>query len=299
MKIGTSITFSTGDTPEGCRIQSVYWVRHINEFPGPCTTPFVTHGYSRSIDISLRLLRRSFDPMRNAASTRRMRLTREFRSVQGDLRLRRRRSKRFADIPPDLLAKYEAKVGVLKMITPRISRQSHRPLADATTHSYSLRDNSMWFYPDGFAPDYGIEHATKAERAQMIGDSTRAADLFLAGTVRTCRAAFDAEPYALPADGLRQSCWMRLKGKPTPDFDAAKAEPGGRHARYHHAGHAPRTSTRRAPPSSRSGMSSPMSPIQNTYKLVSVILRPGRAGGRRAFFRMARRIFLRSAWCIS
>lgn len=25
--------FSTGDTPEGCRIQSVYWVRHIDEFP--------------------------------------------------------------------------------------------------------------------------------------------------------------------------------------------------------------------------------------------------------------------------
>ncbi len=61
--------FSTGDTPEGCCIQSVYWVRHIDEFPDMYGA-LRAEGYTL-IDISfdyyvkLRL-------MRNAANTARM-----------------------------------------------------------------------------------------------------------------------------------------------------------------------------------------------------------------------------------
>ena len=62
--------FSTGDTPEGCRIQSVYWVRHINEFPG-----HVQGSTRRTVtpsSTSASTIIRSFAQMRSAASTKLM-----------------------------------------------------------------------------------------------------------------------------------------------------------------------------------------------------------------------------------
>ena len=143
--------FSTGDTPEGCRIQSVYWVRHIDEFPD-MYAGLRADGYTLidiSFDYYVKLrpdaqcgkhdaheLSENFDP---------------FKAIYGYAEA----FKTFTDIPPELLAKYEAKVGVLKLITQDFkTRQDDWASYD---QSYSLRDNSMWFYPDGFAPDHGID----------------------------------------------------------------------------------------------------------------------------------------------
>jgi len=143
--------FSTGDTPEGCRIQSVYWVRHINEFPD-MYAKLRDEGYTLvdiSFDYYVKLrpdaqcgkhkahdLSENFDP---------------FAAIYGYAET----FKTFADIPPDLLEKYEAKVGVLKLISQdfETSRDKWATYGD----TYNLRDNSMWFYPDAFQPDYGID----------------------------------------------------------------------------------------------------------------------------------------------
>jgi hypothetical protein len=206
--------FSTGDTPEGCRIQSVYWVRHIDEFPD-MYADLRAEGYTLidiSFDYYVKLrpdaqcgkhsaheMSEDFDP---------------FKSIYGYAKTFRT----FADIPPELLAKYEAKVGVLKLISERFkTRQDEWAGFD---QSYSLRENSMWFYPDGFAPDHGIDTPRKQSGLRFL---TQAKDLFFAAEP----ALEDRLPLArtLGEAGFTMvlDC---LKGKPIAKFDAS-TEPGG------------------------------------------------------------------------
>lgn len=206
--------FSTGDTPEGCRIQSVYWVRHIDEFPDMYGA-LRADGYSLidiSFDYYVKLrpdaqcgkhhaheLSENFDP---------------FKSIAGYAEA----FKTFADIPPDLLVKYEAKIGVLKLVTENF--KTGKDQWASYDQSYSLRENSMWFYPDGFAPDHGIATPRKQSGLRFL---TQPKHLF-----------FAAEPvldYRFPlASTLREEEFSKvldcLKGKPTSDFDPG-AEPGG------------------------------------------------------------------------
>jgi hypothetical protein len=206
--------FSTDDTPEGCRNLSVYWVRHIDEFPN-MYQELREDGYTLidiSFDYYVKLrpdaqcgkhkahdMSENFDP---------------FKAIYGYAELFRT----FDDIPPDLLAKYEAKVGVLKLISERFKKRS-----DAWAsfdQSYSDRDNSLWFYPDGFAPDHGIDTPRTKSGLQFL---TKPSHLF-----------FEAEPALesrfLLAKTLGEESFSKvldcLKGKPTPDYDS-KTEPGG------------------------------------------------------------------------
>ena len=91
--------------------------------------------------------------------------------------------KTLADIPPKLLAKYEAKVGVLKLVTQDFEKSTDHWTTYA--QSYSLHDNSMWFYPDGFKPDYGV-NTPRTQSGLHRDDATRRPDLrWHAGTCRT------------------------------------------------------------------------------------------------------------------
>jgi hypothetical protein len=252
--------FSVGDTPEGCRIQSAYWVRHIDEFPD-MYGDLRAEGYTLvdiSFDYYVKLrpdaqcgkhkaheLSENFDP---------------FKSIYGYAES----FKTFADIPPELLARYEAKVGVLKLVTERFkTRQDHWASYD---QMYSDRDNSMWFYPDGFAPDHGINTPRKQSGLQFLNKPKH---LF-----------FEAEP-ALEkrfplATTLGNEAFVKvldfLKGKPTPDFDA-KTEPGGDALDI----------TKQVTPTNFYTSGTTVEPITDVvgdvsdpghYKLVSVILRP-------------------------
>ena len=142
---------SVGDTPDGCRAHSNYWVRHIDEFPD-MYADLRAQGYTL-IDISFDYYVRlrpdaqcgkhiahapddNFDPVK---------------AIQGHADTFRS----LADIPPDLLAKYEAKVGVLKLITETF--KTRKDNWKSYDESYSLRENSLWFYPQGFAPDHGVD----------------------------------------------------------------------------------------------------------------------------------------------
>jgi hypothetical protein len=208
--------FATGDTPEGCRIESVYWVRHIDEFPD-MYSGLRADGYSLmdiSFDYYTKLRpdaqcgkhkahelseREHFDP---------------FGSIYGYAEI----FKTFADIPPDLLANYEAKVGMLKLI-----KQDFKTWQDrwaSYDDSYSLRDNSMWFYPDGFSPDHGIDTPRKQSGLRFL---TRPKHLFIPAEP----ALEDRFPLkiTLGEEGSAKTLHF-LKGKPTPDFDP-NTEPGG------------------------------------------------------------------------
>lgn len=252
--------FSVGDTPEGCRIQSSYWVRHIDEFPD-MYGDLRAEGYTLvdiSFDYYVKLrpdaqcgkhnaheLSENFDP---------------FKSIYGYAETFRT----FADIPPDLLAKYEAKVGVLKLVSERFKgRQDKWASYD---QMYSDRDNSMWFYPDGFAPDHGIDTPRKQSGLRYL---TKPKHLF-----------FGAEPAlenrfplmaTLGNEGFAKILDF-LKGKPTPDYDP-KSEPGADALDI----------TRQVTPKNFYTSGTIVEPINDVvgdvsdpshYKLVSVILRP-------------------------
>jgi len=206
--------FSTGDTPEGCRIQSVYWVRHIDEFPDMYGA-LRADGYSL-IDISFDYyvkLRPDAQCGKHAAHE----LSEAFDPV-ASIYPYAERFRTLADIPPELLARYEAKIGVLKLVTQnfKTSQDQWASFDD----SYSLRDNSMWFYPDGFAPDHGIDTPHQQSGLHFL---TQARHLFFAA-----EPALEARfPLAttLGAEGFTKTLAF-LKGRPVPDFDPA-TEPGG------------------------------------------------------------------------
>ncbi len=253
--------FSTGDTPEGCRIQSAYWVRHINEFPG-LYNDLRNDGYTL-IDISFDYyvkLRPDAQCGKHTAHD----LSENFNPFESIYRYAES-FKTFADIPPALLAKYEAKVGVLKLITQNFkTRQDQWASYD---QSYSLRQNSMWFYPDGFRPDYGIDTPRTQSGLKFL---TQPKDLLYA-----------ANPYlqdrfplneTLHADAFAKvlDC---LKGRPTPAFDP-RTEPGGDTLDI----------TRQVTPKNFYTSGTIVEPIRDVvgdvsnpdhFKLVSVIVRPG------------------------
>jgi len=94
--------FSVGDTPEGCRIKSVYWVRHIDEFPG-MYEKFRADGYTL-IDISFDYYVK-LRPDAQCGKHRAHELSENFdpfKAIYGYAETFRT----FADIPPELLAKY-------------------------------------------------------------------------------------------------------------------------------------------------------------------------------------------------
>lgn len=201
---------STGQTPEGCEVKSTYWVRHISEFPDMYAEERAD-GYSL-VDISFDYYVKlrpdaqcgkhfaheasDFDP---------------FKEIDGYADT----FKTFADIPAELLAKYETKIGILKLVTEEFGYNKW-PRFDEV---YSLRDNSMWFYPDGFLPDYGISEPRPQPGLKNL-DKPRHLVIEASDEIRSQLKLSSL----MGSDG-----WAKLQdflsGKPTADFNAAE-EPG-------------------------------------------------------------------------
>ena len=252
--------FSTGDTPEGCRIQSVYWVRHIDEFPG-MYADLRAEGYTLvdiSFDYTVKLkpdaqcgkhkahdLSENFDP---------------FAAIYGYANT----FKTFADIPPDLLARYEAKIGVLKLVTEDFKTREDKWHSYAET--YNLRDNSLWFYPEGFAPDYGID----TPRGQTgLTSLTQPRQLFLSADTKL-QTQFPLRETLRPDEFTKLLDFW--KGRPTENFDPL-TEPGADTLDI----------TRQVTPKNFYTSGTTVEPILDVvgdvsnpdhFKLVSVILRP-------------------------
>jgi hypothetical protein len=253
--------FSTGDTPEGCRIESVYWVRHIDEFPD-MYADLRADGYTL-IDISFDYYTK-LRPDAQCGKHKAHELSEHFDPF-GSIYGYAESFKTFADIPPDLLAKYEAKVGVLKLITQDF--KTSKDQWASYDESYNLRDNSMWFYPDGFAPDHGIDTPRRQSGLRFL---TQPKHLFFAAEP-ALEVRFPLKT-TLGEEGFSKTLDF-LKGKPTLDFDP-NTEPGGDTLDI-----GAQVTTKNFYTSGTS-----VEPIRDVvgdvsdpshYKLVSVILRPG------------------------
>ncbi len=203
---------ATLETPEGCRIQSTYWVRHIDEFPDLYHRQRAA-GYTL-VDISFNYYTRlkpgaecgrhrvhdpdpSFDPMAYAAQ-----FADTFRS--------------FDDVPAEMLARYEAKIGLLKLVSEEFDREKWPRFKDV----YTFEGNSLWYYPDSVEEGYGLDEP----RPQPgFPELARARQLLFPATPR-----LEAElslARVLPAAAFEQTLRF-LDGEPVPGYDP-RDEPGG------------------------------------------------------------------------
>lgn len=140
--------FSSVVTPEGCRIDSVYLVRHVDAFPDRYEAERA-EGYTL-VDIAFnRYTRLTPDAQCGRhVSHEPDALFEPAKALQPFLD----GFETLDDIPPALLSRYEAKVAVLKPVSEEFSRTRWPRYKDA----YSLERNSLWYYQDGYEEAYGI-----------------------------------------------------------------------------------------------------------------------------------------------
>ena len=201
--------YSTGNTPEGCRVESVYWVRHIDEFPDMYheerqqgyTLVDIGFDYYIKEQVDAQCGRHSaFDPDPEFQPTK------ELKKYAADF-------KTLSDIPDNLLNKFEAKIGLLRLVNEEFSRKKWPRFSEI----YSMDDNSLWYYPGGHAKDYGINSRFDlGEGNESIDQSSKLiveANLSLGNSVSL-------------GDLLKSSEFERLlqflQGRPTAAFDPAQ-----------------------------------------------------------------------------
>ncbi len=197
--------------PDGCLLKSSYWVRHIDEFPDQFAAERAA-GYTL-VDISFNYYikqepdaqcgrHRAHDP---DPSFRPMEYISQF--ADG--------FRSFDDIPAEMLARYEAKIGLLKLVSEEFSRTKWPRFRDV----YRYENNSLWYYPRGFEVDYGIN--TLRPQAGL-NHLKRARHMVIPARPKLQRK--------FPLISLMQAeefdHYLRfINGEPVPDFDPA-AEPG-------------------------------------------------------------------------
>src|SRR3569832_46033 len=202
-------SLATVDTVEGCRVDSGYLSRSITEYPANEFKRERDEGYDMMVvrlDYYTRLTPGAkcgrhmandpdpnFDPMK-------------FIEKYQD-------AKYLTDFPQQELARFEAKTGMLRQARQEIF------LADARFDLNQLARNSLWYYPDGHAFDFGISQARpqhgmsnfKLPRHMMIEASPELQTAYPLSLLRK------ADEF-----GKLLNFWS---GKPTADFDPEK-EPG-------------------------------------------------------------------------
>jgi hypothetical protein len=204
--------YSTGITPEGCRVESAYWVRHIDEFPDMYQEER-QQGYTL-IDIGFDYYikerpdaqcgrHRAFDPDPDFYPIQ------ELKKYAVDFRV-------LADIPDNLLNKFEAKIALLRLVDEEFSRKKW-PRFDEI---YSIDKNSLWYYPDGHAKDYGFNSRFDLGQGNKSIDQSEKliveADQLLRNSIELDNLLEDYEFKKL---------LQFLQGQPTVDFDLTH-EPG-------------------------------------------------------------------------
>ncbi|MEM7253320.1 MAG: hypothetical protein AAF493_18035 [Pseudomonadota bacterium] len=199
------------DTPEGCRIHSTYWVRHIDEFPDRWAAER-DEGYTL-VDISFNYYTKlrpdaqcgrhrahtpdpSFDPQTFVAQ-----FSDGFHAL--------------TDVPVAMLNQFEAKIGLLKMVSEEFDREKWPRFKDV----YAFEKNSLWYYPEGVTPDFGLnvpqpqpglDHLALPAHLQI--DAAE-----LPAEMRPLRRYLKPDEFAKLMDFL--------DGQPIPNFDPSD-EPG-------------------------------------------------------------------------
>jgi len=138
---------SVTDVIEGCRHFSTYWVRHIKDFPQYKKEQ--EQGYTL-VDISFEYYMRLY-PEAQCGRHRSNPYDPNFDPND----FMKQFAKNFRDpsvIPPEMLARFEMKVNILKNVSRQLSNKKW-PRYDV---EFSERANSLWYYPDGYQLDYGL-----------------------------------------------------------------------------------------------------------------------------------------------
>lgn len=201
---------SSLETPEGCRVDSAYLLRNLSEYPDAMFEKERAEGYTRAV-VRLEHYTRlrpdaecgrhvahdpdpNFDPMQFMWS--------------------HRDAMTLADFPQRELHRFEAKLSVnFPMIEQRDYEREPFDLRD-------LRRNSLWYYPDGHAFDYGVD----TPRPQAGMRSFRLPRQMVVEADAGLQADYPLA--ALLKDDEFEKILQFLNGRPYPGFDDA-TEPGG------------------------------------------------------------------------
>jgi hypothetical protein len=201
--------FSTVDTPEGCRVDGIYMLRSLTEYPDTAFKKERDQGYTMFV---LRL--DYYTRLRPDAQCGRHRTNDPDPDFDPMKFLEKyHNAMYFSDFPQKQLERFEAKTGTIYHIRQTMS--PNRPKLDLA----KLRDNSLWYYPQGHSFDYGI--STPRPQPGM-SDFKLPRHMVIEATPET-QAAFRLASL-LKGDEF-QKLLNFMSGRPTADFDAEK-EPG-------------------------------------------------------------------------
>jgi hypothetical protein len=144
--------FSDMVTPEGCRVQSVYIIRSMNAFPDMYAKERA-EGYTL-VDISWDYTTR-LKPNAECGRHRSSLPDANFDPIAA-LKPYLNKFHSMSDIPPALLAKFEAKINLEKTVEHEESSILSKKNWPTYAQQYSYKANSLWYYPDGHSEDYGV-----------------------------------------------------------------------------------------------------------------------------------------------
>ena len=202
--------FTSLPAQEGCFVDSAYLLRSIKEFPKTMYQKEREEGYDL---IVIRL--EYYTRLRPDAECGRHRTNAPDPKFKPMKFLRAHlKARSLDDFPPTELARFEAKTSAIRHITQEFSKTKW-PRFDLG----NLNRNSLWYYPDGFKPDYGID----TPRPQYLLDWLQLPRHLVASPTDAVRADLGLERM-LSADDFGKLLAF-ISGKPTPDFDPA-SEPG-------------------------------------------------------------------------
>jgi hypothetical protein len=206
--------FSDMTTPDGCRVQSVYIVRSIEEYPDLYKEER-KQGY-KIVDVSWDYTTKlrpdaqcghhrannpdpSFDPIATMKP-----YLKNFKSMD--------------QIPAKLLKKYEAKINLEKELEENLSWVLNKKPWKSYAQEYSMEANSLWYYPKGHGEDFGLQLKAQAELPNL----SRPHHFILPASLAVSRAL----PLSQTASAADFNMYLDfLRGQPTKDFNAAN-EPG-------------------------------------------------------------------------
>lgn len=201
--------YSSMETPEGCRVDGIYLLRGIEEYPASEYVQERKEGYNLIV-VRLEYYTRlhpdaqcgrhfandpdpSFDPV-------------AYMNAHVD-------GMRLSDFPAEHLNRFEAKVSAIYHIRQTMS--PYWPRFDLN----NMKNNSLWFYPQGHEFDYGIREA----RLQPGLQTFRLPRQMVIPSSAASQADFSLAKLLSAADFQKVLNFMN--GQPTPDFDPA-TEPG-------------------------------------------------------------------------
>lgn len=202
--------YTSLETPEGCKVDGIYMLRHISEYPKNLFVEERKEGYDLVV-VRLEYYTRQFPE----AQCGRHRANDPDPNFDPNAFMKKyHKAMLLTDFPQEPLARFEAKLSIIRHIY-EIRGKNKWPRFDLD----SLKHNSLWYYPNGHTPDYGINttYTLPKENVELV-----ASDLFLEST-DDLETKFPLSSLLSPQNFTPLK--NMLLGQPTPQFDS-KQEPG-------------------------------------------------------------------------